>query len=464
MTATSFKMNRRSIARLFLVTIVSTIVLLSCQKGDTPILQEESTAIAQKGRPTSYSSDVLDKWITMQLRLMRNATGIPNHGFSRPFAYSGIAAFEAIKPGMSQQTAQWSEKWNGLTGLPGNIPAKRFYLPANVNAALAAINTAMFPNATAADKAAIDSLELALKNEFLNSQSAEVIAASTQYGKEIASAVFSWSETDGYKSANAPYTIPVGTGLWKPTPPAFANPATPYWGNNRTIVKGSTYNCRANFGTNYSTDPTSSFYKMVKEVYDSSLVLTDDQKAMANFWKDIPGATSPGHWLSILRQVIKQTETPLEKAALAYALTGAACNDALIVCFKDKYFNNIVRPVTYIREVLGQATWNSFLTTPAHPEYVSAHSSLSGASATVLTNLFGNIGSFTDHTYDYLNYAPRTYTSFHAISAEAGLSRFYAGIHYKYSIQVGLYQGERVGLNIFNKTIQEEPTGKYLFR
>jgi hypothetical protein len=459
MTTSSFKMSRRSIASLFLTATVSIIVLISCQKSNEII-----TTNNLKGKPSSYSSDVLDKWMTMQLRLMRNATGIPNHGFSRHFAYAGIAAFESLKPGMSSQTAQWSDKWNGLTGLPGNLPSKRFYLPANVNAAMAVINKAMFPNASVADKAAIDSLEMALKNEFLASQSAEVIAASTQYGKEIALLIFEWSETDKYKDANAAYTIPMGTGLWKPTAPAFSNPATPYWGNNRTIIKGSTYNSRSNFGITYSADEGSSFYQMAKEVYDASLVLTDEQKAIANFWKDVPGVSSPGHWLSILRQVIKQTETSLEKAALAYALTGAACNDALIVCFRDKYSNNVVRPITYIRDVIGDTAWKSFLTTPAHPEFVSAHSSLSMASAHVMQNLFGNIGSFTDHTYDYLNYAPRTYSSFYNIAEEAGLSRFYAGIHYKYSINAGLSQGNKVGINIFSKNIQEEPVLKYILK
>ena len=459
MSTTSFKMNRRSIAGLFFATIATTIVLISCQKGGEAIINTNTNL---RGKPAEYTSDVLDKWMTMQLRLMRNATGIPNHGFSRHFAYAGIAAFESIKPGMNKQTAQWSEKWNGLTGLPGNMPGKKFHLPANVNAALASINKAMFPNATAADKAAIDSLELALNNEFSSSQTAEVIANSIQYGKEIASLIFDWSETDGYKNANAPYTIPTGEGKWKPTPPAFANPATPYWGNNRTIVKGSTYNSEPGFPGYYSADPTSPFYQTVKEVYDASLVLTDDQKAMANFWKDVPGVSSPGHWVSILQQVIRQKEVSLEKAALAYALTGAACNDALIACFSGKYYYNQVRPITYIREVMGQTTWNSFLTTPAHPEYSSAHSSLSAASAAVLQNLFGDLGSFTDHTYDYLNYAPRSYASFFDIANEAGLSRLYAGIHYRRSIQIGFLQGERVVANIFSK--YTEPTGRYSFK
>ena len=447
MTTTSIKMNRRSIAYMFLTALVSAIVLISCQKNDdVPTINTNL-----RGKPTEYSSNVLDKWMTMQLRLMRNATGIPNHGFSRHFAYAGIAAFESLKPGMSRQMSQWSEKWNGLPILSTNSPAKKFYLPQNVNAALASINKAMFPNASAADKAAIDSLELALKNEFLNSQSAELIANSTQFGQEIASIVFTWSETDGYKNANDPYTIPTGEGLWKRTPPAFANPATPYWGNNRTIVKGSTLGAMAENPTQYSTSPGSEFYAQAKEIYDASFVLTNDQKAMATFWRDVPGVSSPGHWLSILQQVIKQNGSSLENAALGYALTGAGINDALIICFGGKYLYSVVRPVTYIREVIGDTTWNSFLTTPAHPEYSSAHSSLSMAAAMVIENLFGFNTNFTDHTYDYLGYAPRTYPAIYDIALEAGNSRFYAGIHYKKSIYAGFSQGQKVALNIFSK-------------
>ncbi len=460
MTTTSLKMNRRSIACLFFTSIVTAIVLISCQKGDMPVLQEETTAAAQRGKPTNYSSDVLDKWITMQLRLMRNATGIPNHGFSRHFAYAGIAAFESVKPGMNKQTAQWSNKWNGLTGLPGNLPARKFHLPANVNAALASINKAMFPNATAADKAAIDSLELALNNEFLISLSAEVIANSNQYGKEIASLIFDWSETDGYKNANAPYTIPTGPGLWKPTPPAFANPATPYWGNNRPIIIGSTVNTAAEPPIEYSADAGTPFHNMAKDIYDASFDLTDEQKATATFWRDVPGVSSPGHWLSILQQIIKQTGTGLEKAALAYALTGSGINDALITCFQSKYQYNVVRPVTYIREVIGNTTWSSFLGTPAHPEYPSAHSSLSMAAANVIENLFGEIGSFTDHTYDFLGYAPRTYAEIWHIAFEAGVSRFYAGIHYIPSINAGFNQGSNVVNNIFSGQTQNNPGGR----
>ncbi|PWT78152.1 MAG: hypothetical protein C5B59_02360, partial [Bacteroidetes bacterium] len=166
--------------------------------------------------------------------------------------------------------------------------------------------------------------------------------------------------------------------------------------------------------------------------------------------------TSPGHWLSILQQVLRQTNTDVDKGALAYALVGTSLNDAAITCWQTKYKYNQVRPVTYIRNVMGFPSWNPVLTTPAHPEYPSAHAVISSAASAVFTRMFGNIGSFTDHTYDYEGFAPRTYNSFEAIGVDAGNSRLYAGIHYQPSIDTGLNVGRKVTANIFN-AIQSRP-------
>lgn len=443
MKQTSIKMNGRLIACILLAVVMSA-TFSACSKNEGP-------KPGPMNLPAKYSSDVIDKWITMQLRLMRNATGIQNQAFSRHFVYAGLAALESLSPGIPTHHT-YSKKWNGLNGmLPAGGHATSYYYPANVNAALATINRALFPAASAADKTAIDSLENALKQEFLTKESQTKIDISSQYGKDVATAVFNWSETDGYKNASAPYTAPVGDGLWVPTAPAFAAPASPYWGNNRTIVKNSTENTQPVAPIAFSAETKSAFYQMVKEVYDASQTLTDDQKAMAMFWRDVPGVSSPGHWLSILQQVMRKVpNTGLDRAAFAYAFTGAAINDALIACWKSKYQYNLVRPITYIRNVMGFQSWNAHLGTPAHPEYPSAHSSLSAAAAGVMQDMFGNIGSFTDHTYDYLGFAPRTYYSLTAIANEAGLSRWYAGIHYLPSIDAGLKQGKKVADNIFD--------------
>ncbi|MBC7890455.1 MAG: vanadium-dependent haloperoxidase [Ferruginibacter sp.] len=434
------KMNGLLFAPMFITLTVIALVFGSCKKYDDPVPPGND----------SYSADVLDKWMSMQIRLMRNATGIPNQAFSRHFAYAGVAAFESFRPGLKAHNSL-SVAWNGLTGLPQAGNWKNYYSPANVNAALATINRSMFPGASATDKAAIDSLEMALRQVFLTKATAAIINNSENFGKTVATAVFNWAETDGYKNASAPYTLPAGAGIWKPTPPAFAAPSTPYWGNNRIIITGSLNNTAVNSLPVYSTDPASTFYKMVKQVYDASLTLTDDQKAMALFWRDVPGVTSPGHWVSIVQQIIKSKNAKLDKAILAYALTGAALNDVLIRSFQIKYQSLTVRPITYIKEVMGYSDWTSFIGTPAHPEYLSNHSSLSVAAAGVLEELFGKNQFFTDHTYDYMGMAPRTYPSYMAIGLEAGISRLYGGIHYIPSIDAGTQLGKKVVQNIFLK-------------
>ncbi len=256
---------------------------------------------------------------------------------------------------------------------------------------------------------------------------------------------------NGYLHASDAYTAPTGPGLWVPTPPAFANASTPYWGNLRTIVPGSIINTQPGASTPYSTDPTSDFYKMVKQVYDISQTLTPEQTAMALYWRDVPGVTTPGHYLSILEQVLEIEKPALDKAALAYAFDAITVFDAAISCWQTKYNYNLIRPVTYIRNVLGYATWSPLLTTPAHPEYSAAHAVLSAANADVLTHVFGDNYSFTDHTYDYLGYAPRAFSSFRAIGVDAGNSRLYAGIHYQPSINTGLEQGRKVTANVVAK-------------
>ncbi len=441
MKKTPQKVNGLLFAAMFITLTAFTLVFSSCKKDNFPL---------PPSKASTYSADVLDKWMTMQIRLMRNATGIPNQAFSRHFAYAGVAALESLRPGLNAYNNVPSS-WNGLTGLPQAGQPRDYFLPANINATLATINRSMFPTASAIDKAAIDSLENAFKQEFLGKVSAAILSNSENFGKAVATEVFNWAETDGYKNASAPYILPVGTGIWKPTAPAYAAPSTPYWGNNRPIIAGSLNNTPVPALPPYSTEPTSAFYQMVKQVYDASLTLTDDQKAQSVYWRDVPGVTTPGHWVSIVQQVIKQKNAKLDKAVLAYALTGAAINDVFIRSFQVKYQSLTVRPITYIREVMGYSDWNSFIGTPPHPEYLSNHASISVAGAAVLEELFGKNQPFTDHTYDYMGMAPRTYPSYMAIGLEAGISRLYGGIHYIPSIDAGTALGKKVVQNIFSK-------------
>jgi PAP2 superfamily len=439
-----------------LITYMSLFFLAGCQKElktKDSSSQLQSTSSSQHGHLTqtnTYSSEVVTKWMDMQIQLMRTASGIPNVAFCRPYAYTGIALYESVVPGMPAYQSV-AAQLNGLSGLPETEHGFAYHWPSAANAALAFMNRHMFPSTSAANKTSIDSLENALNAAYRGQIDAETIERSIAFGEGIAQKVFDWSESDGYSDASDPYAAPTGAGLWVPTPPAFASASTPYWGNLRPIVAGSDGSAQPGPPMSYSENPSSDFYKMAKQVYDVSLTLTPEQIAQALYWRDVPGVTTPGHYLSILRQVLALEQPALDKAALAYALAAIAVNDAAISCWKTKYNYNLVRPVTYIRTVLGHTTWSPLLTTPAHPEYSSAHAVLSAANADALTYLFGENYSFTDHTYDYLGFAPRTFNSFRAIGEDAANSRLYAGIHYQPSIIAGLQQGRIVAANVINK-------------
>lgn len=424
-------------------TVIVCSIFISCQKQD-------HFPVRGKNDASRYSSDVIDKWMSMQIRLERDATGIANASFCRYYAYSGIAALEAIAPGTDLSLIT-KGRWNGLTGLPQADQLKLYYWPASVNTALAFMNRNIFTTANATDKAAIDSLENALNASYLSMENSELIARSEDFGKAVATAVFNWSETDGYKNQSLPYSPPVGPGLWVPTPPAFAVASTPYLGNNRPVIAGSIDNTIPGAPIAYSEDVKSAFYQMAMNDYTVSLSLTPEQTNQGLFWRDIPGVTTAGHWLSILQQVVKQTGAPLDKAAFAYALSGASISDATISCWQAKYKYNLVRPITYIRNVIGVTNWNSLITTPAHPEYPAAHAFISSATADALASIFGNIGSFTDHTYDYLGLTPITFNSFHDIALNAANSRVFGGIHYQPSCDTGVIYGSKVVKNILRK-------------
>jgi hypothetical protein len=430
--------NNRQLFRFIFFFILMSGSFTACRKSDDPFKGKNS--------PSFFSSDVIDKWMTLEIRMYKDATGIGNGAFARPFAYSGISAYESIDPGL----LSWKHKYNGLSDLPETDRSKRYDWSASVNASLAEFNRSFFTSANlnATDLAAIDSLENAIYSTFSNDET-EVLNRSVGFGKSIADAIFAWSQTDSYNQNNAmPYTPPVGPGLWVPTSPT--PPAGPFWGNDRRIIANSGDNDAPGAPIPYSTDPSSDFYKEVNDLYQASKVLTTDQKNMALFWRDVPGVSTPGHWMSITQQAIRQSHSRLDKAALAYALTGICLNDAVITVFHYKYVYNQVRPVTYIRGVIGDATWSSFIPTPNHPEYPAAHAVISSAAAEGLTAAFGNIGPLTDHTWDYLGFPARTFNTFREFALDAGNSRFYGGIHYQPSINTGHIVGTTVGDNIVN--------------
>jgi membrane-associated phospholipid phosphatase len=233
-------------------------------------------------------------------------------------------------------------------------------------------------------------------------------------GRGVGDAVVEQCRTDGF---TRPWTgtVPTGAGTWIANGP----PAGPTFGGVRPYLLTS--------GSQFRSPPppafgSAAFQADLAEIRGLSDNRTPEQRALALYW-NFPGGTftPPGYWNLVAADYIEAQALDERAATRAFALTYAAMMDALIACWDAKYFYWTIRP----SQVDGGISLTFAL--PNHPSYPSGHSCVSAAAATVLGHLF-----------------PDRTAELQAWVSEAGLSRMYAGIHYRFDITAGQDLGEAV--------------------
>lgn len=438
-----------------LLTFISVFIFSACQKQiDKPFTPEEIAGKANNGQghlkqAKTFSSDVVVSWINMQLQMLKVPlpAGTAGQATDRCQAYCGIALYESIVPGMPAYQSL-SGQLTDFPAMPSTEPGKAYHWAASANAALAEMNRRLFPATADANKTAMTNLENKLQAVYSNEADAATLERSIALGKEVATRVFNWAATDGSANVNTPYVPPVGLGLWVPTAPT--PPVGPYTYQRRKLVPGVADGTELDPPPAFSTTSGSPFWNMVKEVYDASITLTADQKAMADYFKDVPGYTPGGTYVALMCQALDITKPSLDMAALTYVKVGLAQHDASIILLTNKYQFNTIRPVTYIRAYI-DPNWATYIPTPNHPEFPSGHSTSGGAVLTMMSKIFGEDFRITLHTYDYLNYPSRSYTSFTQLMNEISDSRLYGGLHYRATLEKSTKQGKKVAENILSR-------------
>lgn len=101
-------------------------------------------------------------------------------------------------------------------------------------------------------------------------------------------------------------------------------------------------------------------------------------------------------------------------ASHLFAILNSAAMDATIGCWEAKYYFLMLRPT------MADPTITTVYPLPNHPSYPSGHSCVSASAATVLAAYF-----------------PAQAGNLNAGVIEAGLSRIYGGIHYRFDITAG---------------------------
>ena len=211
-------------------------------------------------------------------------------------------------------------------------------------------------------------------------------------------------------------TVPTGPGMWIANGP----PAGATFGNVMPYLLTR--------GDQFRPPPppafgSAAFLADLNEIHTLSVTRTATQRNIALYWNFPTGTfTAPGYWNLSAANYIQAHALDERASTHALALMHAAMMDALIGCWDAKYVYWAIRP--------SQADPTITLTfaLPNHPSYPSGHSCVSAAAATVLTSLFPDRAAELDGWV-----------------TEAGLSRMYAGIHYRSDINAGRSLGEAVG-------------------
>lgn len=385
---------------------------------------------------------------------------------SRIYVYSSLASYEAIKYSI-EGSPSLTARLQGFKPMPQPEKGKTY------NFTLAATK-AFFTVVRKVKVFSVDSLtnhEESVYNRYKEILDKETYNRSVGLGESIGEVILQRAATDGYlKSRGKPKHLGSNEpGKWRPTPPDYMDGVEWCWNTMQPMVLDSASLFIPPRPPAYSKDSNSAFFKYVKEVYDISRNLSEEQKTIAKYWDDNPFVmehsghmmfankkiTPGGHWMGIAAIAAKETKANPVKTAQTYALTAIALYDAFISCWDEKYRSNVIRPVTVINEWFDPG-WSPFLQTPPFPEYTSGHSTITASAATVLEALYGNNFAFQD-TSD-LRYIgmQRHFNSFRQAADEASISRVYGGIHYRSGINAGAEQGKKIGELVVRKTLDNK--------
>lgn len=243
------------------------------------------------------------------------------------------------------------------------------------------------------------------------------------------------------------------------------------------------------------------FIAQSERLIEASANLTTQDRAVAEFWEDGPGTSYPPGTMMTLAQFVSERDGhDAATDAHLFLAMGNAMFDAAVAAWDSKVVYDYARPVQVIRDLgqlgligepgvdeltgqegnvirafagydpdtgasLGTRTIlaENFVTyqnpegdfSPPFAEYVSGHSTFSGAAAAVLESFTGDndLGASTILPAGGSEFDPTfpdtplvmSWPDFDSAAQDAGVSRIYGGIHFDDGNIAGLALGEEVG-------------------
>jgi len=162
---------------------------------------------------------------------------------------------------------------------------------------------------------------------------------------------------------------------------------------------------------------SAAFNAALAEIRSLSDHLSPAQLAIAQLWNN----RGPAYMNSVAVDLITSHHNSEREAARVLALANMAAFDVLNACFDAKLAYYFIRPSQADPQI------HLPIGLPNHPSYPSGHSCITASYATVLANAF-----------------PDEAVRLDAMVEEAGVSRMYGGLHYRFDCDVGHVLGRQV--------------------
>jgi hypothetical protein len=237
------------------------------------------------------------------------------------------------------------------------------------------------------------------------------------------------------------------------------------------------------YGPTLNADGTISTTDINRELSETAN-LDDRKKAQAEYWADGPFSVfPPGHDFIFAGAVSRQRNYSLDTDVKLYFALGNAMMDAGIASWYQKFKWNSARPITAIRAAKAGTEVNSWkgpnlgfglvdgskwtpyqatgVVTPGFPEYVSGHSTFSGAGMAILSwmtggNTFGATVTVPAGSSKIEANTPATDMTFSLptwsqTGEDAGTSRRIGGIHFYTGDINGRALGRQVATYVYAK-------------
>jgi len=235
-------------------------------------------------------------------------------------------------------------------------------------------------------------------------------AAGEAVGRAVGAEVVASASADRF---NDPWTgtIPLCPGCWHPNIPGLP-PIHPQQGQMRPFFLRSSDLFRPAPPPAFGSPE---FLGALAEIRHFSDTRTHEQDSIAKFWA-FPAGTFlvAGFWNAFASDLIVQFHQDERKAAHTLALMNMATLDALTASHEAKYYYWLIRPTQ------ADPLITLSIGLPNHPSYTSNHAAVSTTTALILGSIF-----------------PSEAGRLAAMADEAGLSRLYGGIHYRFDKTAG---------------------------